>query len=222
MIISFVTGKGGEGKSYLSASYAAAISKAGRRKVLLVDTCSTRVGFKFHELRQSVGVKTYDCITRTNSEKLHHEIDELYKDYDVVVIDTKGDLDEQMVSAVMASDVIVTPFNPSFEGNAVYEDTMYYLEDIAASTDRLFLTVFNNIQGGTAIDKDLKNIADDYEKVFGHVKFLKTIIHQYIGNKYTRMKGKTVFEDGGARNGKTEMIQFIKEVEKYAKERVNG
>lgn len=100
--------KGGPGKSTLAINLAIMLAKQGR-DVLLVDSDPQRSAGLWAALRErSSQVPRITCMS-AYGELLHEEIDKLAPKFDDIIIDTAGHSSVELLSAMMAADILVTP-----------------------------------------------------------------------------------------------------------------
>lgn len=109
MIISAVNQKGGCGKTTLSIHLAAALVRDGA-KVLLVDADPQGTGLDWAALRQGPPVFSVIGMPRP---VLHRELPAIAAAYDHVVVDRPPQVADVTRSAVMASDLVLIPVQPS-------------------------------------------------------------------------------------------------------------
>jgi len=113
MILSFVTGKGGAGKSTLSVNVACQLALDGHR-VALIDTDPQRTVIDWDyarsqlaDSRRAYALPYPDTIDHT------HGFKGIPLGYDHIVIDTPGRIKKEMYRVIDASDVCIVPIQPS-------------------------------------------------------------------------------------------------------------
>jgi chromosome partitioning protein len=109
MILSAVNQKGGAGKTTLAIHVAAALARDGAR-VLLIDADPQGSALEWSALRQ--GAPAFPVIGLPKPV-LHREVPELARGYDHVIIDGPPQVADITRSAIMASDVVIIPVQPS-------------------------------------------------------------------------------------------------------------
>jgi chromosome partitioning protein len=110
MIISVLNQKGGVGKTTLSTSIAAALAAQGE-KVLLVDADPQHSALDWGAKRESTPPFT---LMGLPTNMLHRDLPPLIGNpYTVILIDGPGKLTDIPRSAIMASDVVLIPVQPS-------------------------------------------------------------------------------------------------------------
>ena len=109
MIIGVLNQKGGVGKTTLAVNIAATLSVRGRR-VLLVDADPQGSSLAWSSARERDPLFPVVGMAKPT---LHRDLPEVAKDYDVVVIDGAPRVNELGRSAILASDTILIPVQPS-------------------------------------------------------------------------------------------------------------
>jgi chromosome partitioning protein len=109
MIIGVLNQKGGAGKTTISVNLAATFAKNGRR-ALLVDADPQGSALAWSSLRESEPLFPVIGMAKAT---LHRELPEIAKAYDVVIIDGAPRVNELARAAMLASDLVLIPVQPS-------------------------------------------------------------------------------------------------------------
>jgi chromosome partitioning protein len=109
MIFSTVNQKGGSGKTTLSIHVAAALARQGA-KILLIDADPQGSALEWSALRQ--GEPAFPVIGLPKPV-LHREVPALAGGFDHVIIDGPPQVADVTRSAIMASDIVLIPVQPS-------------------------------------------------------------------------------------------------------------
>ncbi len=113
MILSFVSQKGGVGKSTLAYSVAWELQSRGR-KVLMVDLDPQASLLAAHRQALAKALVPPDCIPLASSAIL--DVPTSYAHYDDIILDTPGRADDIQKAALMVSDVVLAPtYGSGFE-----------------------------------------------------------------------------------------------------------
>jgi len=108
MIVSVLNQKGGSGKTTLAIHLATALAREGA-KVLLVDADPQGSALEWSALRESAPFP----VLGLPKPVLHREMPAVAEGYDHVVVDGPPQIADITRSAMMASDVVVIPVQPS-------------------------------------------------------------------------------------------------------------
>lgn len=105
-VISFLNGKGGVGKTTLTLNVATSIGNRGY-DVIAIDTDPQFSLSDFHHEKMPFDV------AEAESEKEVYKIKRNFHNYDFIIIDGAGFLDNISSSAVFMSDLVIIPITPS-------------------------------------------------------------------------------------------------------------
>jgi chromosome partitioning protein len=108
-LISFVTQKGGSGKTTLCINYAVAAAGVRKRRVVIFDMDNQASAENWYQEREA---DTPQLVTVTAAE-LPKAIEIAAKQFDFVFIDTPGRDEPAQASAIMQSDFCIIPCRPS-------------------------------------------------------------------------------------------------------------
>lgn len=116
MRIAFVNQKGGVGKTTLAVNVADAIARRGKR-VLLIDADPQGSALDWAAAREeSHNEEEGDVlfsVVGLPTNFIHKELAPLGRDYDCVVIDGPPRVNKVTTAAIMASDLVLIPVQPS-------------------------------------------------------------------------------------------------------------
>jgi len=159
MILSFLNQKGGAGKSTLSVNVAAELAKGGAR-VLLIDGDTQGSALDWAAARSGDPLVNVVGIPRGT---IHKELAELSKGYAHVIIDGPGRATEIVRSAILASDIVVIPVQPSPYDIWAAEVVVKMVEEALVFKPSIKpFFVINRKISGTAIGRDVKDALERY------------------------------------------------------------
>ena len=159
MIIAVLNQKGGVGKTTLSVHIAMAMAMDGQR-TLLVDADPQGSALDWSASRQDVAVFSVVGLPKAS---LHKELPSIARDYGTVVIDGPPRVNELARSAIMASDVVLIPVQPSPYDVWAAKDIVDLLREAATFKPNLkHAFVINRKIVNTAIGRDVKDALAGY------------------------------------------------------------
>ncbi len=186
MIAAFLNQKGGVGKSTLSIHVATALALRGS-KVLLVDADPQHSALDWQASRQRdpllpvVGLPT---------KTLHKEVAMHARNYDHIIIDGPPRVNELARAAIIASDIVLIPVNPSPYDVWAAAEIVQLLGEAAVYKEKLIAAfVVNRKIVGTAIGRDVAGALAEYS-----VPVLESSVCQRVAFAESAATGSTVLE----------------------------
>lgn len=208
MIIAVLNQKGGVGKTTLSVHLAAAFAERGKR-VLLVDADPQGSALDWSANRQGAPLFPVVGIPK---KSLHRELPPVAANYDMVVIDGPPRVYEVARSAIMASDLVMIPVQPSPYDVWAAKEIVDLLEEAAAFKEKLkSVFVINRKIVNTAIGRDVTQALAGF-----HLPVLKTKISQRVNFAESAAQGQTVLETDPNSLASKEIKALIKEIMEIA------
>jgi chromosome partitioning protein len=208
-VISFLNQKGGVGKTTLAIHIADALTRR-KHKTLLVDADPQGSALDWAAARQ--GEPRFPVIGLPKAS-IHKELSAISKGYEWTVIDGPPRVYEVARSAIMASDAVFIPVQPSpydvWAANeilALFKESDVYRPDVG----RAF--VINRKIANTAIGRDVNEALSEYK-----LPVLKAAICQRVSFADSATLGKTVFDVDAEGLAAGEVMELVKEVERFVK-----
>lgn len=195
MILGVLNQKGGVGKTTLSVNIAASLARTGAR-VLLIDADPQGSALDWAAARDGEPLFSVVGFPRPT---IHKEIAQLGLGYDHVVIDGPPRVTDLARSAIMASDVVLVPVQPSPYDIWASEEVVKLIEEARIYKENLKATfVVNRKIANTAIGRDVGEALAAYS-----VPALDVGVTQRVVFAEAAAQGKSVHEiekDGPAAN----------------------
>jgi chromosome partitioning protein len=214
MIISAVNQKGGSGKTTMCVHLAAALVRGGA-KVLLIDADPQGTALDWSALRQGEAAFPVIGLPRP---VLHREVPTLAADYDYVVIDGPPQVADVTRSAIMASDMVLIPVQPS--GPDVW-GARAVVELLAEA-----VMVRPNLKAAFAVSRKIVNTAlgrDVLEALaIYRMHVLAASFGQRVAFAEALTNGQTVFDLDPASLASTEAAELTRETMEFAHAKEGG
>ncbi len=151
MIIGVLSQKGGVGKTTLAVNIAAALARGGRR-VLLVDADPQGSALAWSSARAAAPLFPVVGMAKPT---LHRELPQVARGYDRVVVDGAPRTNELARSAILASDLVLVPVQPSAYDVWAAADTVALIREASQYRELRAAFVVNRRIGRTAIGRDV-------------------------------------------------------------------
>jgi chromosome partitioning protein len=159
MIIGVLSQKGGVGKTSISINLAANLAMLGNR-VLLVDADPQGSSLAWSSARESDPLFPVVGMAKPT---LHRDLPEVARDYDVVVIDGAPRVNDLGRAAILASDTILVPVQPSPYDVWAAAETVQLIQEASIFKERLKAAfVINRKIVNTAIGRDVTAALAEY------------------------------------------------------------
>lgn len=189
MILSFLNQKGGVGKTTLSVNIATCLA-IKNKKVLLIDADKQGSSLDWVAVRTKKSMFTAVGIA---SPIIHKEIPKLSNDYDYIIIDGPPRIYDVARSAIVSSDLIVMPVQPSPYDIWAAKEVVDLVKEVSNPLSEIkhihCMFLINRKIVNTAIGRDVEEALQHYD-----VRIFKTHICQRVCYAETASLGLSVLE----------------------------
>jgi len=208
MIIGFLNQKGGVGKTTLAVHVADVLARQHSR-VLLVDADPQGSALDWAASRKGEPLFPVAGLPRPS---LHKELPALAKGYDFVLIDGPPRVYEVARSAIMASDLVLIPVQPSPYDVWAAKEIVDLLREASVYKPTLKSAfVINRRIVNTALGRDVVDALAEYP-----TPVLKTAICQRVVLAESAAQGQTVFETAPGNPAAKELRALVDDILEYA------
>ena len=208
-VVGFLNQKGGVGKTTLAIHVAEALARQGK-KVMLIDADPQGSALDWAASRQGDPLFAVAGLPRAS---IHKELPTLANGYDVVLIDGPPRVYDVARSAIMASDLILIPVQPSpYDVWAAKEIVDLMREATVFKPNLKSAFVINRKIANTALGRDVSDALAEYP-----VPVFQASICQRIALAESAAHGQTVFENSPATPAGKEILALVDEMMEFAK-----
>ena len=209
MIVGVLNQKGGVGKTTLSVNLAACLARTGAR-VLLIDADPQGSALDWAAARQDEPLFSVVGFPRAT---IHKEIAQLGQGYDHIIIDGPPRVTDLARSAIMASDIVVIPVQPSPYDIWAAEEVVKLITEARVYKENIkSVFVVNRKITNTAIGRDVREALAAYP-----IHVLNASIAQRVVFAEAAAQGQAIFEIEPTGPAVAEMEAVAAELLEYAK-----
>ncbi|MDC7253097.1 MULTISPECIES: ParA family partition ATPase [Gammaproteobacteria] len=209
MIIGVLNQKGGVGKTTLSVNIAAALAHSGAR-VLLIDADPQGSSLDWSAAREGDPIFSVVGLPRAS---VHKEIGQVGQGYDHIIIDGPPRVTDLARSAIMASDLVLIPVQPSPYDVWAADEVVKLIQEATVYKENLKSAfVVNRKIANTAIGRDVGEALAAYE-----MPILTSTVTQRVIYAEAAAQGKAVFEIDTVGPAAAEIAALVAEILEFAK-----
>lgn len=209
MIIGVLNQKGGVGKTTLSVNIAAALAHSGAR-VLLIDADPQGSSLDWSAAREGDPIFSVVGLPRAS---VHKEIGQVGQGYDHIIIDGPPRVTDLARSAIMASDLVLIPVQPSPYDVWAADEVVKLIQEATVYKENLKSAfVVNRKIANTAIGRDVGEALAAYE-----MPILTSTVTQRVIYAEAAAQGKAVFEIDTVGPAAAEIAALVAEILEFTK-----
>jgi len=204
MIISVLNQKGGVGKTTLSVNLAAALTLSGGR-TLLIDADPQGSALDWQAVRKK---ESLFPVVGMAKPTLHKDVPELAASYDYVVIDGPPRVNDLTRSALLTSDLVLIPVQPSPYDVWAADEIVKLIQEVLVYKEGLKSAfIITRRIANTAIGRDVAEALKDYP-----IPLMNTIIGQRVIYAESAAAGLSVLESDAKGSAGKEINSLINEL----------
>ena len=208
MVISFISYKGGVGKTTLSENIAVCFANAGK-SVCIVDADDSANSLSWSRKR-SADLPKINVYEENNKDEIVLKIKELNSKYDLVIIDSPPSQTAISDMIVLMSNMVIVPLLPKGEQETnTINQLVRKIKSLEAAKEKKIPVYFviNEFDHRTTLHR---GFAESMEQIFGD-RLLKTRLCNRVAYAEVTHEGKGVFEHNNIK-AKNEIAALFNEL----------
>ncbi len=208
MVISFISYKGGVGKTTLSENVAVCFAHAGR-KVCIVDADDSANTLSWSKKRLE-GLPTIDVFKENRPDEIALKIQELNQQYDLVIIDSPPSQVPISDMIVLMSNLVVVPLLPKGEQETnTINQFVRKIKSLELAKEKKIPVYFMVNEYDHRISLH-RTFVDTLDRTFGD-RVLQSRLHNRVAYAEVTHEGKGVFESADHK-AKNEIAALVNEL----------
>ena len=209
MIIAVLNQKGGVGKTTIAIHLAMAIAQKKGTRVLLVDADPQGSALDWSAARAADPLFPVIGLPK---KTLHRELPSVAADYTHVLIDGPPRVNEVARSAILASDVVIIPVQPSPYDVWAAKEIVDLLGDVASYKEKIKSAfVINRKIVNTAIGRDVTEALSAY-----NLPVFAAQVCQRVSFAESASSGQTVLEMDPGSIASQEILALVQELQEFS------
>lgn len=202
--ISVLNEKGGTGKTTIALNLAMGLAMRDK-KVILVDADPQGSARDWSSVRKEEPAFSVIALDRPT---IHRDLGKIARGFDFAVVDGPPRTSALTRSAMMASDIVLIPVQPSPFDAWAAKDLVDMLEDARTVNRKMkALFVINRSIVNTAIGRDVVEALGEYK-----LPILDAVIHQRVGLAECAAHGSTIQETAPTSEAAREIEALVSEL----------
>jgi chromosome partitioning protein len=167
MIISILNLKGGVGKTTIATNLAVCLAHRGK-DVCLIDTDIEQKSSSDWHGKRSEDLPSITVVAATTPSQIGENTRKLATKYDVVIMDGTPHVGEITDRAILVSDLVLIPLEPSIYSldafHNFYKNLVYLIKKREMLGERLEIRILvNKVIQNTSVSRDILDALRDYE-----------------------------------------------------------
>jgi len=208
MIIAVLNQKGGVGKTTIAIHLAMAFARQQGTRVLLVDADPQGSALDWSAARTADPLFP---VVGLPKKTLHRELPSVAADYTHVIVDGPPRVNDVARSAILASDLILIPVQPSPYDVWAAKEIVDLLGEVASFKETIKSAfVINRKIVNTAIGRDVTEALQAYP-----VPVLQAQVCQRVSFAESASSGQTVLEMDAGSLASQEILALVREVQEF-------
>lgn len=191
MVISFISFKGGVGKSTLAQNTAVCLAQRGHR-IALVDTDPTASTLSWYEARETSDI---EAIHHDDSKTITTLIKKLESKFDFVIIDCPPAINPITTKILLVADLNMIPILPSGSDTWTTEKFLEHIERVRTETNMSIhaCIVVNRFSPRVRLHQDFMEVLKEYSSAY-QIDLAETTIKNRAAFQYANSDGCGVVE----------------------------